>query len=567
MGMSTLRKALYLVLFVALPLAAQLTDCAFTRTFTGDLNAASSSNLSGNTPCVNWRVTYSTTGTLASTVTFQTSPDNSSWTSVPNTICSATVQPPCILQGTNPLTGTTQGMSLFAAYGSYVRVITTASSGTGTGTIRGYGAKGATAEVGIGPGSVTVTNETAANLQVTTRFADTSQLDAFSRLRVSQPVTLFDSQFQYGLQPFFWESVVTAGGTAAAVANASSVLMTVSSSGDQAVRQSHRYFRYQPGKSQLAAMTGIMGAIKANTRQRIGYFDAQNGLFFEQDGTALRVVQRTFTSGAAVDTAINQASWNLDPLNGTGPSGLTLNMADAQIFLIDLQWLGVGRVRFGFDIGGQIVYCHQVLNANTIASVYMTTANLPLRYELAMTGATTATTMTQICQAVISEGGFENERGLFFTANNGATSISVTTRRPILSIRPKATFNSITNRGLIEPQAVEAEIGSGDALIELVYNGTLTSASFASVDANSLTEKDVAASAITGGTTLLSFYVSGGGATARNSVNNPLGPLIGKLVTLTLDAAGSVPDVLSVVVTSFTGAVTASGIINWKEVY
>jgi hypothetical protein len=161
-GMSTLRKALFSWLFaasMALPLAAQLTDCAFTRTFTTDANLTSSSNLSGQTPCVNWRVTYSVTGTLTSTVTFQTSPDNTNWTSVPNTLCSSTVQPPCILQGTNPLTGTTQGMSLFAAYGAYVRVITSGSAGSGTGTIRGYGAKGATAAVSggnsVGGGNVT----------------------------------------------------------------------------------------------------------------------------------------------------------------------------------------------------------------------------------------------------------------------------------------------------------------------------------------------------------------------------------------------------------------------------
>src|ERR1035437_3108543 len=162
--MSTLRKALLSWLFaasMALPLAAQLTDCAFTRTFTTDANLTSSSNLSGQTPCVNWRVTYSVTGTLTSTVTFQTSPDNTNWTSVPNTLCSSTVQPPCILQGANPLTGTTQGMSLFASYGAYVRVITSSSGGTGTGTIRGYGSKGATASAasgGNGNGSVTVTS-------------------------------------------------------------------------------------------------------------------------------------------------------------------------------------------------------------------------------------------------------------------------------------------------------------------------------------------------------------------------------------------------------------------------
>jgi hypothetical protein len=420
---------------------------------------------------------------------------------------------------------------------------------------------------GIVPAILTVIQPTYANLNATTTLGDTPQRDAFSRFRASQPVSVFDTQFQYNTQPLLWESVLTGGGTAANVANASSVLMTVLTNGDQVVRQSHRYLRYQPGKSQFVIMTGILGAVKANTRGRIGYFDAQNGLFFEQNGTTINVVQRTFTSGNAVDTVVTQANWNLDKLNGSGPSGVTLDTSKTQIFLIDLQWLGVGRVRFGVDVGGQIIYVHQFLNANSIASVYMTTANLPLRYELTMTAPTTATTMTQICQSVISEGGFEDERGLLFTANNGITTIAVTTRRPILSIQAKTTFNSIANRGFIEPQTVECEIGSGTALVEVVYNGTLTGASFTSVDANSLTNRDVSATAISGGTVLLSFYVSGAGATARNATLTTLGSLVGRLVALTLDIAGTTPDTLTIVVTSFTGSVDSTGAFQWKEIY
>ena len=474
---------------------------------------------------------------------------------IPDAGCGA-AQPPCVIDGRNPLAVIGNATFAVRGYGKYVRLHVTSVSGSGSISAIAYGYKGLTGAGGGSEGGGTATV-----------FADSPNLDAFSRLRTSSPTTLFDSQFQYGLQPFLWDSVLTGTGTAMASANTSSVTMTVSANGDQVVRQSHRYMRYQPGKSQLIVFTAVMGAIKPNTRQRIGYFDAQNGVFFQQNGTARAVVQRSFTSGAAVDTTVTQANWNLDKLDGTGPSGITLDTSQAQIFVIDLQWLGVGRVRYGFDIGGVIVYCHQMLNANALPSVYMTTANLPMRYELTMTGATSATVMTQICQAVISEGGFENEQGLLFTANNGAASISVTTRRPILSIRPKTTFAGVTNRGLIIPQQIEAEIGSGDSLIEVVYNGTLTGASFASVDANSLTESDASATAITGGTVILSFYVSGGGATARNSVVNPLGPLVGKVVGITLDPSGTVPDRLSIVATSFTGSVTASAVLGWKEIY
>jgi len=170
--MTTLCKTITLLLCVALfslPLAAQNNpDCSFTYRFTGDGTQTAVSNLSGSTPCVNWRVTLSTDaaigGTLSSTVTFQTSPDNATWTPIPNTVCSATVQPPCVLQGANPIVGT-QGMLYVAAYGAYVQVVISASSGTGNGVVRGYGSKGASASAlpgggGGGSGTVTQVNTT-----------------------------------------------------------------------------------------------------------------------------------------------------------------------------------------------------------------------------------------------------------------------------------------------------------------------------------------------------------------------------------------------------------------------
>jgi hypothetical protein len=396
------------------------------------------------------------------------------------------------------------------------------------------------------------------------QYADTRNLDAFDRVRSSTPTTLFDTQFQYGLQPLLWESVTVGTGTVDHFPNESSVRLRVSASGDKVIRQSHRYFRYQPGKSQAVAMTGILGAIKANTRQRLGYFDDANGIFFEQDGANLRVVQRSSASGAPVDTAINQTSWNLDKFNGTGPSGITIDTSKAQIFWIDLQWLGVGRVRLGFVVNGVLTYCHQFLNANSLVSVYMTTANLPVRYELEQTGFTSGTNLIQICQSVISEGGFEIDRGLPFSAGNGITSISVTTRRPIASIRPKTTFNSITNRGLIIPIEAIAVATSGNALIEVVYNGTLTGASFASVDANSLTESDVAATAISGGIVIASFFASSAPVGAQAQAETSL---LDKLQVITLDFSGTVPDRLTIVATAFTGTVAVNGAFNWKEIY
>jgi hypothetical protein len=398
-------------------------------------------------------------------------------------------------------------------------------------------------------------------------------------LRTADPVTIFDSQNQFNASPFLWEDVLTGAGTTTHLPNESTVKMDVTTAnGDKVVRETHAYHRYQPGKSCLLYITCVPGVIKANTRQRWGYFDAGNGIFFEQDGTNLKVVERTSTSGAPADTnAVNQASWNLDPLNGSGPSGVTLDNTKAQIFVLDLQWLGVGRVRMGvINSVGQIIYCHEFRNANALTTVYMTTANLPVRFELENTGATgSGTTLRQICASVQSEGGFEVDRGYPFGASNGTTAIAVTTRRPLLSIRPRLTLNSISTHSVQIAKIVAAVRAiTNDAFIEIVYGGLPSritlggGTSWANVNTNnSAVEFDVGSTTIAGGTVVAQFFaVTGGGSGATASSAIVLRDLAERLA-LTLDVAGTIQDILSVVATSFTGTSTCAAALQWFETY
>ncbi len=242
-------------------------------------------------------------------------------------------------------------------------------------------------------------------------ISDGPNLDAFSRLRVSTPVGLFDSSFQYDLQPLLYYTVTANSGTVTHTAAYSSAkLSTAAVASSSALLQSKQYHRYIPAKSQLVVMTQIMGAAVAGITRRAGYFDDNDGVFLEQNGiTDVALVRRTSTSGSPVDNRVVQASWNLDPLNGAGPSGITLDLSKASILVIDLQWLGMGRIRVGFDIGGIIVYVHEFLNANVLTVPYMKTANLPVRWSASGNGVSD---MYATCAAVISEGGTEFDRGL-----------------------------------------------------------------------------------------------------------------------------------------------------------
>lgn len=232
--------------------------------------------------------------------------------------------------------------------------------------------------------------------------------DAFGRQRVASPVTLFDSHNILTQNNLFSET--TAGsGSSSYVANTSSVNMGVSDvSGDEVVRQSYRRFSYQPGKSLQIMSTFVFNSPKANLRQRIGYFDEENGIFLEQSGSDISINMRSYVSGSASDTPILKEDWSVDPLDGTGPSALTLDLTKSQIFWIDLEWLGVGSVRSGFVINGQFIVCHIFHNANQNANVYMTTPNLPIRYEITnIDGTSGSSTLKQICSTVISEGGYD----------------------------------------------------------------------------------------------------------------------------------------------------------------
>lgn len=287
-----------------------------------------------------------------------------------------------------------------------------------TGNIAGItgniGAITANVTVVDGGGSITVDGNVNANItggNVVTTFAS-SALDAFGRLRVSNPTTLFDSQNMYvdGQQ---FSNVTATGGTVTYVANESSFNLSVTAAnGSSVINQSKTTQPYQPGKSLLILNTFAFATLATGCRQRVGYFTENNGIYFEADGGDLYLVIRSKATGTVVEERIAQADWNGDSLSnsvGNNPSGISLNPTLTQIFWCDIEWLGVGNVRVGFIINGQFILCHTFQHANQAGNtrVYMTSATLNPRYEITNTAATAGSrTMKQICSTVISEGGY-----------------------------------------------------------------------------------------------------------------------------------------------------------------
>jgi hypothetical protein len=342
--------------------------------------------------------------------------------------------------------------------------------------------------------------------------------DAFGRLRTSNPLTLFDSSHRYqdnGL----WATATGVDSDATFSANEGLVDLNVTTtSGAYVTRETTQVFSYQPGKSLLVLNTFVMEPAKDNLRQRVGYFNAANGLYIELEDDTLSFVERSSVTGSATETKVAQANWNVDKLNGTGPSGKTLDIAKAQILWMDIEWLGLGTVRMGFVIDGLFVHCHSFHHANLITSTYITTASLPLRYEIINLDTTTSiSTLRQVCSTVISEGGYElrgQQRAVGTPVSTPRDLTATGVLYPIVSIRLKASPDRLD--AIVIPTALSMLGDGNNAFFEwrIQQNATTSGGTWTSVNSDSAVEYNISGVSSSGGTTLAKGYLS---STAQSS--------------------------------------------------
>ena len=376
-------------------------------------------------------------------------------------------------------------------------------------------------------------------------------VDAFGRMRVSNPVTLFDSFNRYQINSHFSTLTSVSGGSISYNEFDSSILLNVdTSSGSFVKRETTRVFAYQPGKSLQILATFCFDVAQSGLRQRVGYFNDNNGVFLEQDNSVISFVIRSSVSGSVSDlNRVAKADWNIDKLDGTGPSGKTLDLTTAQIFWTDIEWLGVGSVRCGFVIDGQFVHCHTFHHANHIESTYMTTACLPIRYEIQNTANTSvSSSLRQICCSVISEGGYEL-RGRNKSA--GSSSLinlpTAGTFYNLMSIRLKVDRLD----AIVVPKNISVFGKGNNTRIhwKILSGGTITGGSWNSAGSDSAVEYNNTGT-LTGGSSLVEGYI---GIDAQSSQTASLDSgmfkfqlerngLTGQSVIFTLAATGGVDD-------------------------
>jgi hypothetical protein len=357
------------------------------------------------------------------------------------------------------------------------------------------------------------------------RADDSVSVDAFGRWRVSNPTTIFDSKQIFDNLPLFWDEELESGAgitSAWSKDTASTVITSTANTAGVFTRQTFMRFNYQPGKSQLIMMSGILAKSGggAGAQCRFGVFDDENGMFFAGIFNVPNVVRRTNVSGTPVDNEVPQSSWNVDKMDGTGPSGVTVDFSKVQTFCTDYQWSS-GRVRMCLVIDGTGLVVHEFLSANTLDAAFMSTPNLPLRIQMVTTSDSPESSMETIDSTVISEGG-TNQLGSLRYVSTGGTHLVATTENiiyAVLGFRLKSTHLGATI--LMAGISIAEHVGGKEYEWMLIANPLVASTFTYVGETNSAVEVavGVAANTVTGGTQIGGGYGSsaqkGGAQTAE----------------------------------------------------
>ena len=396
------------------------------------------------------------------------------------------------------------------------------------------------------------------------KFANTPNFDAFGRLRVSNPFTLFDSSHRFA-DNGLWSTSAATGATATFNLTQGLVDLNVTAaSGSQIIRETTKVFSYQPGKSLLNLNTFVMNPAKTGLRQRVGYYGVENGLYIQLDNSTLSFVERSLVTGVVTESLVNQSSWNVDTMNGTGPSGIILDITKAQILFMDIEWLGVGTVRIGFVINGNFYVCHKFHHANIIATTYITTASLPLRYEITNTSATSgSSTLKQICSSVFSEGGYELaglQQAIGIPINSPRTLGTSGTFYPVISLRLKAArLDGIIILTALSIMATSA----GNFNWQMLATGTTTGGSWVSAGTNSSVEYNITGATFSGGRILASGFFS-----STTQASSQVDILKEALFKFQLERNGltSTPFELTLIIASDGLNDTVVASLDWEEI-
>ena len=384
--------------------------------------------------------------------------------------------------------------------------------------------------------------------------------DISGTLETAGETVLFSHFFRGIEEPRVWNTSYENGASSSINSvNGTYHLHVTSTIGSKAVLSSRRRILYAPGRTTKISMTFNSDSDKEGILSRHGLFDSEDGFYYRHFGADNAFVIRSSTGGSVGEITVDQQDWNVDRLDGTGPSGATLTENTVQFLLIEFFWQGAGGVRFGFQRGGQKIWCHEQKYSlsDALAVPFIKNPNLPLRTELENVSSVEDCSISIICNVAKVSGNIALE-GFPVSANTGIVGKSVgQTLTPIMSIRRRP--GDAFKKKLWELIDLAPLIAGNDiALMEIYLSATLVSPSWQ--DRGYFSQFSTAATGMSGGTLIGSAYL-------RGNVTPPV--ISPNLIKNVNDAIGE--DIneegttLTIAARNFSGSTSFSLGVNWRE--
>jgi len=270
------------------------------------------------------------------------------------------------------------------------------------------------------------------------KYSDSTNLDAFQRLRVSEVTSLLEVKHVHDKLPLLINEVTAGTATSIYDEPNAQVIMSTSSNNDYVIRQTTSRAIYQPGKGQIFEASFSNFQLQTNVIKRIGYFTTSttvpyntiyDGILLESNGQTNQISFQIWKSGTTIYSA-DSTTWSTTDYDVN-----LIDWSKTQLMFIDFQWLGVGRVRFGLVIDGQVRIFTTHNGTNNLTTVYMTAPNQPIRYDIRQVGAGSGT-LNMICSQVSLEGSLNRlQQSLGLTQFNTIQATTAGLKYPLIGYR------------------------------------------------------------------------------------------------------------------------------------
>ena len=257
-------------------------------------------------------------------------------------------------------------------------------------------------------------------------------------------------------------TATVSGGGSTALANATVTIASGTGTTATAKLQSNETTVYSPDREMYAQFTAAFTTpTSANSNQRAGLFDANNGVFIGYQGTTFGVTTRA----AGVDTFVS--AFNADLLTGAvGSSFIRLGVPEAidytkkNVYRIRFGWLGAAPLYFEVMApDGKWVNFHTIHLPNTSTLPAIQATDLPITMEVtkASVGATDVKILTTSWDAGVVD--------IVDTDNNGVgtiTSGSAPTNALVVNTSGRGTLILNITGTWVATLVTEGNVGDGN---------------------------------------------------------------------------------------------------------